>query len=116
MNATHWSTLTGYVMHLGRSGKAKVERANPNAAAGQKAQWWITYIDRDPEVLSKQQQVKKLKKMEERERRAESERIQRIIEKNQRMKRIKGNDYAASGLQKEGSDKIAFGFKAKKEE
>ena len=112
MNATVWSTLSGYVMYLGKTGKAKVERAGENEGNGRG--WYVTYIDRDPEVISKQEQVKKLKKMEERERRMESQRIQRIIEQNQRMNKIKGNEYEVSGLQKQSdSEKITFGFKPK---
>ena len=53
--------------------------------------WYVTHIDRDAEVISKEEQVQKLKKMEEGERRMGSQRIQRIIEQNQRMK-IKDDD------------------------
>ena len=111
MNATVWSTLTGYVLYLGKTGKAKVERAeNEGNCNG----WYITYIDRDPEVISKQQMVKKMQKMEERERRLESEKIKRIVEKNQKLNKIRGNDYKISELSKDEQDeKITFGFKPK---
>ena len=111
MNATVWSTLTGYVLYLGKTGKAKVERAENE---GNGKGWYVTYIDRDPEVISKQEKVKKMQKMEERERRMEAEKIQRIIEKNQKLNKIRGNDYEISGISKSDKDeKIAFGFKPK---
>ena len=89
-----------------------MERAGENEGNGKG--WYVMYFGRDPEVISKQEQVKKLKKMEERERRMESQRIQRIIEQNQRMNKIKGNEYEVSGLQKQSdSEKITFGFKLK---
>eukprot|EP01083_Nonionella_stella_P172552 592585_1 len=116
MNATVWSTLTGYVMYLGKTGKAKVEKADENEGNGKGCRWYITYIDRDPAVISKQQQIKKMQKMEERERRLESQRIQRMIEKNQKLNKIRGNEYKISDLEHaQGDKKINFGFKKQKE-
>ena len=46
MNATHWSTLSGFVQYLGKTGKAKVEKAEKG--------WWITYINRDPDFVRRQ--------------------------------------------------------------
>jgi len=111
MNATVWSTLTGYVLYLGKTGKAKVERAENE---GNGKGWYVTYIERDPEVISKQEQVLKMQKLEERERRLESQQIQKIIEKNQKLNKLRANDYQISELNKsEQDDKIAFKFKAK---
>ena len=41
-----WSTLTGFVMWLGRNGLCEVE-STPKG-------WYITYIDRSPEALARQ--------------------------------------------------------------
>jgi DNA/RNA-binding protein KIN17 len=46
MNATTWSTLTGFCMYLGREGKAIVDETEKG--------WFIQYIDRDPKLLARQ--------------------------------------------------------------
>ncbi|KAK7590857.1 hypothetical protein V9T40_002470 [Parthenolecanium corni] len=56
MNATNWETLTDFVKHLGREGKCIADETEKG--------WFITYIDRDPEVLRKQEILEKKKKME----------------------------------------------------
>ncbi len=45
MNATRWETLTGFIMYLGRTGKAKVDQTEKG--------WYITWIDRDPETIAR---------------------------------------------------------------
>ena len=45
LNATRWVTLTGFVMHLGKSGKCKVEESPKG--------WYISYLETDPEQLAK---------------------------------------------------------------
>ncbi|RYG64117.1 hypothetical protein EON64_14635 [archaeon] len=42
MNATVWTTLTGFLKHLGKEGKAIVDETEKG--------WHIQYIDRDPKV------------------------------------------------------------------
>ena len=44
MNATKWLTLTEFIKHLGREGLCVVDETEKG--------WYITYIDRDPEVSS----------------------------------------------------------------
>eukprot|EP01084_Bolivina_argentea_P017815 33235_1 len=112
MNATVWSTLTGYVLYLGKTGKAKVERAD-NESNDRGATWYITYIERDPEILNKQQQIKKMQKVEKKERKYEQQRIQQMIEKNKQLNKLRGNDYQITELNKDNNTKIAFGFKPK---
>eukprot|EP01035_Chromulina_nebulosa_P017034 gene17034-22542_t len=46
MNSTAWSTLTGFIQHLSRDGKAIVDETEKG--------WFIQYIDRDPKVIAKQ--------------------------------------------------------------
>jgi DNA/RNA-binding protein KIN17 len=46
MNATCWSSLTGFCMYLGREGKAVVDETEKG--------WYIQYIDRDPATLARQ--------------------------------------------------------------
>ncbi|CAK9291245.1 unnamed protein product [Gordionus sp. m RMFG-2023] len=56
MNATQWTTLTGFIKYLGKHGYCKVDETEKG--------WFITYIDRDPETLKRLDQLKKKEKME----------------------------------------------------
>lgn len=56
MNATRWVTLTGFVKWLGKTGKCVVDETEKG--------WFITYIDRDPETIEKQERRNKRIKME----------------------------------------------------
>ena len=47
MNATTWGTLSGFVQYLGRTGKAIVEETDKG--------WFLTYIERDPEAVARQE-------------------------------------------------------------
>lgn len=55
MNSTRWCTLTGLVKWMGRKGICHVE----NNEKG----WFITYIDRDPETLLRNENKAKKEKM-----------------------------------------------------
>ena len=45
MNATKWPTLTDFVKHLGKESLCEVSETEKG--------WFITYIDRDPEMLAR---------------------------------------------------------------
>lgn len=54
MNATRWVTLTGFVKWCGRTGKCIVDETEKG--------WFITYIDRDPDTIAREERkIKKLK-------------------------------------------------------
>lgn len=57
MNATIWTTLTGFCMHLGREGKAIVDETEKG--------WFIQFIDRDPQMLARQRQMEERKQFEQ---------------------------------------------------
>jgi DNA/RNA-binding protein KIN17 len=56
MNSTRWLTLTDYVQWLGRKGIAIVDETEKG--------WFVTYIDRDPETLRRQEEIEKKKKLD----------------------------------------------------
>lgn len=56
MNATIWTTLTGFCKYLGKEGKCEVEETEKG--------WFIKYIDRDPQVLLRQAQRDERKQSE----------------------------------------------------
>lgn len=56
MNSTCWTSLNGFVMFLGKEGKAVVDETEKG--------WFVQYIDRDPKVLARQAQSEMRKKAE----------------------------------------------------
>jgi len=69
MNSTQWETLTEFVKWLGREGYCVVDETPKG--------WYVTYIDRDPEAIKKQESVAKKEKMEM----DDHERMARFLEK-----------------------------------
>jgi len=57
MNSTVWQTLTDFVIYLGRSGKCKVDQTPKG--------WFITYINRDPEVIARREMIAKNERMKQ---------------------------------------------------
>lgn len=56
MNATRWLTLTSFVKWLGREGHCTVDETEKG--------WFITYIDRDPDTIKKQEALAKKEKLD----------------------------------------------------
>mmetsp|Transcript_17970 Transcript_17970/g.24647 ORF Transcript_17970/g.24647 Transcript_17970/m.24647 type:complete len:405 (+) Transcript_17970:43-1257(+) len=78
MNATRWTSLTGFCMHLGREGKAVVDETEKG--------WFIEYIDRDPKMLARQLQAEQRKKYElDEEERHKQEIAAQILAAEQRL-------------------------------
>lgn len=79
MNATGWMSLTQYVKYLGREGLAHVEETDKG--------WFITWIDRSPDTLARQEAVLKkeraMKSDVEIERRLLEEQIAKAHQQNQ---------------------------------
>lgn len=69
MNSTRWVTLTGFVKWLGKTGKCIVDETEKG--------WFITYIDRDPDTIAKEERKNKKLKMDK----DDEERTLEFIEK-----------------------------------
>ena len=69
MNATRWTTLKGFCMFLGKTGQVIADETEKG--------WYITYIDRDPDTLERQEKKDKKKKMDK----DDEERLLQFIEK-----------------------------------
>ncbi|XP_064632494.1 DNA/RNA-binding protein KIN17-like [Lineus longissimus] len=69
MNSTQWETLTTFVKWLGREGHCVVDETEKG--------WFVTYIDRDPETIKRQEALAAKERMEM----DDEERMQRQIEK-----------------------------------
>ncbi|OTF77352.1 DNA/RNA-binding protein KIN17-like protein [Euroglyphus maynei] len=76
MNSTRWCTLTGLVKWMGRKGICHVE----NNEKG----WFITYIDRDPETLLRNENKAKKEKMFRDDDERQAQTIKEQIERGKR--------------------------------
>lgn len=77
MNGTRWVTLTGFVKWLGRTGQAIVDETEKG--------WFITYIDRSPETVEREEKKKKKLKMDKND----EERRMEFIEKQVKLDKEK---------------------------
>jgi DNA/RNA-binding protein KIN17 len=78
MNSTRWHTLTGFCQWLGKSGICVVDLIED--------EWWITYIDRDPETLERQRKAEKKKKMDKDDDERLLEFIEQQVERDKKRK------------------------------
>ena len=85
MNATVWTTLTDFVMYLGRTGKCEVDETEKG--------WFVTYVDRDPETLARMEQRAK----RERSELDSDERHQREIEHQVKAARLAAEQQRGDG-------------------
>jgi len=105
MNATKWTTLTAFIQHLGKSGKCKVDETEKG--------WYITWIDRDPETIARQEASSKKDKLAKDDQEKEAEFIRKQVE----MDRLRKGDSAYdqpkfTELQRTDSEeKIQLGLK-----
>lgn len=66
MNSTKWATLTDFVQYLGKKGICIVEETERG--------WYVTYIERDPALLARQEALKKKAEADKREEKLAAER------------------------------------------
>eukprot|EP01117_Protostelium_nocturnum_P011395 TRINITY_DN4132_c0_g1_i1.p1 TRINITY_DN4132_c0_g1~~TRINITY_DN4132_c0_g1_i1.p1 ORF type:complete len:415 (-),score=141.75 TRINITY_DN4132_c0_g1_i1:21-1265(-) len=100
MNSTKWTTLSGFVMYLGKTGRCKVEET----AKG----WYITYIEKDPLLLERQAKAERKERMEIDDLEREKMEIERRIES---AKLASGESLAPSNISLNSSAPIKFTFK-----
>lgn len=73
MNATRWLTLSDYVKYLGKAGIAMADETEKG--------WFVTYIDRSPEVLERQEKMARKEKQDKDDAERHMEHIQQQIER-----------------------------------
>jgi DNA/RNA-binding protein KIN17 len=66
MNSTKWATLTDFVQYLGKKGICVVEETERG--------WYVTYIERDPEMLARQERAQRKLEADAREEKLAAER------------------------------------------
>jgi len=73
MNGTRWVTLTGFVKWLGKTQQCIVDETEKG--------WFITYIDRSPETVQKEERKKKKEKMDKNDEERTMEFVERQIKR-----------------------------------
>ena len=98
MNSTKWETLTEFVQYLGRSGKCVVDQTEKG--------WYITWIDRDPETIARQEALQKKEKMAKDDNELMQEFINKQIERGSISAKHETVEYTE--LQRTKDEKIAL--------
>jgi DNA/RNA-binding protein KIN17 len=80
MNATRWESLTGFVKYLGRTGKCVVEETDEG--------WYITWIDRDPETIARQETLSKKHRLDKDDEERLAEFIKQQVERAKELKEL----------------------------
>jgi DNA/RNA-binding protein KIN17 len=106
MNSTQWETLTDFVKYLGKEGKCVVDFTEKG--------WFITYIDRDPETIRRQEAVKAKEKMDVRDDEKVAKFIERQIERAKEAGTSKDESDFTELKRDDNSDKVSFSLATKK--
>ena len=91
MNSTKWTTLSDFVQYLGKKGICVVEETERG--------WYVTYIERDPALLARQEALKKKAAADQREEQLASERREVL-----RMEAAKALDRAGGVVERVASE------------
>jgi len=104
MNSTKWLTLTEFVQHLGKSGKCVVDQTEKG--------WYVTWVDRDPETIARQEALQKKEKMAK----DDSERMVEFINKQVERGTLIENDEKTeyTELHRSKDEKIALNLELKR--
>lgn len=111
MNATRWTSLTGLVRHLGRTGKVTADETEKG--------WFITYIDRDPETIARQEALAKKQKMDKDDQERVSHFIEKQVQKGKQDGKEEEEEVVYAEFKRENPEEkiqIQLGPKIKKEE
>ena len=96
MNATQWETLTDFVKWLGRQGHCIVDETEKG--------WYVTYIDRDPETIMRQEKLAKKEKFEK----SEEEKMRDFINRQVELGKLnsKHEEEVFTDLKREGEETL----------
>jgi DNA/RNA-binding protein KIN17 len=95
--ATKWETLGAFVQYLGKTGLCRVDHDDKG--------WWVTYIDRDPRVLARQEELAKRAEQSRDEEERTAERLAKQVEEARTAEEaIKAAARAARGATGEDDD------------
>ena len=91
MNSTKWASLSDFVQYIGKKGLVVVEETERG--------WYVTYIERDPALLARQEALKKKTEADQREEKIAAERRDVL-----RMEAAKALDRAGCAVERKASE------------
>ncbi|KAL7542636.1 hypothetical protein ACHAXR_011949 [Thalassiosira sp. AJA248-18] len=91
MNSTKWASLTDFVQYIGKKGLCLVEETERG--------WYVTYIERDPALLARQEKLKAKTEADRREERVAAERREML-----RMEAARALDRAGCVVERKASE------------
>lgn len=105
MNATKWLTLSDYVKYLGREGVCVVDETEKG--------WYVTYIDRSPEVLERQAKAARKEKQDKDDEERHMDYINKQVEKAALCTKKNNTEYTELKRENE-EEKIKLSIKSSK--
>jgi DNA/RNA-binding protein KIN17 len=106
MNATIWESLTVFVKYLGKTGKCVVDETPKG--------WYIQYINRDPEVIKKQEALAKKEKADLDDEERMKMIIERRIAETQKLAQSPEESQSPVEAQVDSSEPIKFSLGSRK--
>jgi len=105
MNSTCWVTLTSFVKHLGRTGKAIIDETEKG--------WYVTWVQKDQETLEREKKTAKKERMMKDDEEKVRDYIDAQIEKAKAQSTLDESDFEATELLKAEDEQLKLDLKMK---
>merc|ERR1719233_2366071 len=105
MNSTCWVTLTSFVKHLGRTGKAIIDETEKG--------WYVTWVQKDQETLEREKKTAKKERMMKDDEEKVRDYIDAQIEKAKAQSTLDESDFDATELLKAEDEQLKLDLKMK---
>jgi len=105
MNSTCWVTLTSFVKHLGRTGKAIIDETEKG--------WYVTWVQKDQDTLDKEKKAAKKEKMVKDDEEKVRDYIDAQIEKAKSQSTLDEAEFEATELLKAEDEQLKLDLKMK---
>jgi len=105
MNSTCWVTLTSFVKHLGRTGKAIIDETEKG--------WYVTWVQKDQETLDREKKTAKKERMMKDDEEKVRDYIDAQIEKAKAQSTLDESEFEATELHKAEDEQLKLDLKMK---
>jgi len=105
MNSTCWVTLTSFVKHLGRTGKAIIDETEKG--------WYVTWVQKDQETLDREKKTAKKERMMKDDEEKVKDYIDAQIEKAKAQSTLDESEFEATELLKADDEQLKLDLKMK---
>jgi len=105
MNSTCWVTLTSFVKHLGRTGKAIIDETEKG--------WYVTWVQKDQETLDREKKTAKKERMMKDDEEKVRDYIDAQIEKAKAQSTLDESEFEATELLKAEDEQLKLDLKMK---